>query len=309
MIRLGAKITKIVGIQLIASFLAVSFSYGAGTSSAQFLKLGAGARAAAMGEAFTAVADDVTAAYWNPAGLTQIKSPEISLMHNDHLVGSQYQYLGAALPVGSNFLGVSLYRLDFGSIDGYTAADVKNGSFDAGSFAGSLSWAKPFGERLNFGVTAKYIQSSIENEKATSFAADLGFLYEIQGYKVGLALQHLGPQMKFVQEEEDLPQTIRGGVSHRYFQEALLLSLDFSKPRDNDMSLHGGLEYNLNPMFSLRSGYKLTPGNNIDVDGVTNVSAGLGINLSKFTFDYAFVPFGDLGDTHRISFLFRFANN
>src|SRR5687767_4320158 len=99
----------------------------AGTSSAQFLKMGAGARAAAMGNAFTAVADDVTATYWNPAGLGQIKNAQMSLMQNAGLIDTQYQYLAAAAPYKSRALGVSLYRLDHGSIDRYTAGDVREG--------------------------------------------------------------------------------------------------------------------------------------------------------------------------------------
>ena len=78
----------------------VTLSNASATSSAQFLKMGAGARAAGMADAFSAVADDVTAGYWNPAGLQQISSPEMSVMQNNSLVETQYQYAGAALPMG-----------------------------------------------------------------------------------------------------------------------------------------------------------------------------------------------------------------
>src|SRR5438067_1224172 len=82
-----------------------------GTSSAQFLKLGAGARAAGMGDAFVAVADDVTAAYWNPAGLAQIRQTEVEAMQNTSLVDTQYQYLGAAVPLRDSAIGFSMFRM------------------------------------------------------------------------------------------------------------------------------------------------------------------------------------------------------
>jgi len=99
--------------------------------------MGAGARAAAMGDAFSAIADDVTATYWNPAGLGQIETPQMSLMQNSALIDTQYQYLAAAMPFRGKGLGISLYRLDHGSIDRYTANDVRDGSYQAGSMAAS----------------------------------------------------------------------------------------------------------------------------------------------------------------------------
>src|SRR5438309_778446 len=129
------KVTASCGMVFLAGFLSAAGAQAAGTSSAQFLKMGAGARAAAMGDAFSGIADDVTATYWNPAGLAQIRSAQVALMQNAGLVDTQYQYLGAAMPVGKSALGLSIYRLDNGSIDRYTASDVKDGSFSAGALA------------------------------------------------------------------------------------------------------------------------------------------------------------------------------
>src|SRR5438445_11477059 len=111
--RIPAKIKScliLLALFFIGGF--VSSLHGAGTSSAQFLKMGAGARAAAMGDAFSAVADDVTATYWNPAGLAQIKTPEMSLMQNSSLIDTQYQYLAGGFPYHGKAIGLSLYRLD-----------------------------------------------------------------------------------------------------------------------------------------------------------------------------------------------------
>src|SRR5690349_17928904 len=100
---------KILGLEFI---LAMNFFFArveaSETANAQFLKLGAGARAAGMADAFTSVADDVTAAYWNPAGLAQLTTPEISVMQNNQLVESQYQYVGGAMPFKNHTLAVSI---------------------------------------------------------------------------------------------------------------------------------------------------------------------------------------------------------
>ena len=46
-----------------------------------FMGMGAGARALAMGGAFTSIADDVSAGYWNAAGLAFLKGGELTAMH------------------------------------------------------------------------------------------------------------------------------------------------------------------------------------------------------------------------------------
>ncbi|MCB4756725.1 MAG: PorV/PorQ family protein [Elusimicrobia bacterium] len=281
-------------------------SYAAGTSAAQFLKLGAGARAAGMADAFAAIADDVTAGYWNPAGLSQITKPQLSVMQNSYLVDTQYQYLGAACPVGKSALGIALYRMDYGTMDRYTAADVKDGSFSAGSMAGSFTFGSSMAEGLRYGITAKVIRESLENTSQTGMATDAGLLIERGLYRFGLAIQHMGPKMKFVQDEFALPLTVRLGSATRLFQEKLLVGLDIVKPNDNDAALQSGIEYKASEVLFLRTGYKFQTGNALDVEGITGLTGGIGTKFGLFNLDYAFVPFGELGNTHRISLMVTF---
>ena len=284
----------------------ISLVHAAGTSSAQFLKLGAGARAAAMGDSFSSVSNDVSATYWNPAGLSQMESPQIMLMQNSYLLDTNYQFAGFGLPLRRGGLGLSFQRMDFGSIERYSNNDVKDGSFDAGSLAGSLSWSSQIRENLSLGLTAKFIQESLENEKATGFGGDFGLLYALNNTRFSFSLHNFGSKLKFVQEKEDLPQIIRLGASRSFLEKTLLASVDLSKPNDDKTSIHAGLEYKVQKHIFLRGGYHVTPGNNIDVDGLTGVTGGFGVEFSRFSLDYAFVPFGDLDNTHRVSFLIRF---
>src|SRR5205823_13020727 len=103
-----------------------------GTSAANFLKIGIGARGSAMGEAQSAVADDVNAAYWNPAGLANLRFQEISLMHYALVEGVRYQQAGYGFPTdkkGNFALGVSL--LDYGNIQGYDTGAAPTGNVNA----------------------------------------------------------------------------------------------------------------------------------------------------------------------------------
>lgn len=286
--------------------LAAASARGAGTASAQFLKLGAGARPAGMGEAFTAVADDLTAAYWNPAGLVQISAPQIGIMHNNYLLESDYQYAGGAWRTGPSAFAVSVYRLDFGTIDGYSNSDVKTGHFDAASTAAGLSWARAMSDRFSVGGTVEYLQEAVENESATGVAGDVGILYRHEAATFGLVIQHMGSKLKFVREEENLPRTIRLGASKRFLENKITSAVDYSLPNDNDGTVALGAEYRPLTRYAFRLGYRSTPGNDIHVDGLTGVTAGLGIFWGRLGIDYAFVPFGDLGDTHRVSLIYTF---
>ncbi|MFN0117896.1 MAG: PorV/PorQ family protein [Elusimicrobiota bacterium] len=279
----------------------------AGTSSAQFLKLGAGAKAAALGEAAVSVTDDVTAAYWNPAGLSKVESTELALMQNSYLVDTNYQYAGLALPTRNYTFAFSFYRMDYGSIDSYNASNVKQGSFNAGSMAGSISLAKKLSDSASMGMSLKYISESIENESGTAFAADFGGIMKVSRFSIGASIQNLGSSIKFVKESEDLPLTIRLGASTQFFNEKLTGAFDISKARDNEATFHTGLDYKLLSIVSLRAGYQVTPGNSLNIDGITNISGGMGISLKNFNIDYAVSPFGDLGMAHRISLKYKFA--
>ena len=92
--------------------------FGVGEAGAQFLKIGVGARACAMGEAFVAVADDPTAIYWNPAGLRQLSKIEILGMQSFWLMDMGYQYLAAVipLPLGFGTLGAAAAYSSSGTI-------------------------------------------------------------------------------------------------------------------------------------------------------------------------------------------------
>lgn len=297
------KIAAVVGMALLGL---VSTIQAAGTSSAQFLKMGAGARAAGMGDAFCSVSDDANATYWNPAGLAQVESSELSMMHNSNIEETSYQYLSGAMPLRNSTIGGFIQRLNVGTIDRYTANNVRDGSFDTGSMAVGASMGRRIRENTMMGFTLKFVQESIEAESDTTFAGDFGLLHKAETFNFGLAIQNIGPGLSMVSESSPLPMTVRAGASKMFAQKRLLAAVDMAKANDGDLSLNLGVEYKMSEVVILRGGYKA--GNSLDVDGITNINGGLGLKLNRFNFDYSVSPFGDLGMAHRISLLVRFSD-
>lgn len=295
------------GLAAALAVLAVVPTKAAGTAGAQFLKIAASARAVALGDATGATSTDVSATQGNPAGLVNVQALQFTASHNDGLVDTQHQFFAAAKPVGRNVFGVSVVRMDFGDIERYSATDAREGSFDAGSLAAGITMARSLHDNLSLGMTVKLVQESIAGEGASTFAGDLGLVWKNNGWDLGAALQNVGPGLKFVDEEADLPSTARLSAARRLFQDKMTVALEASLPRDNDFSLHAGAEYNVTNLLALRGGYVTTPGNAPDLGALVGVTGGLGVNLGRFSLDYGIRPFGDLGMSHRLSFSARFA--
>lgn len=158
----------------------VSKAFAIGETGAQFLKIGVGARACAMGEAFGAVADDATAIYWNPAGLGQLGKIELVGMQNFWFLDMSYQYVAAAFPLALRYgtIGAAAAYSSSGKIPKYEDFQ-KVGEYTAYDACGTVAYANKIGG-LHFGAGVKLIQQGIENENVAGFAGDAGLLYIIE---------------------------------------------------------------------------------------------------------------------------------
>jgi hypothetical protein len=170
-----------------------------GTSAAQFLKIGAGCRAAALGGAYVAIADDAGALYWNPAGLARLGHNELLLMHADWLAETNYNYGGVVINFGGNALGVFATVLDYGEWE-VTTVDEPEGTgeiMDAGDFALGASYARNLTDRFAFGFNVKYIRQDIWHMNAQSFALDVGTLYitRFNEMRIGMSMSNFGMKM------------------------------------------------------------------------------------------------------------------
>jgi hypothetical protein len=282
-----------------------------GTTGAQFLKIGAGARPAGMGEAFTAVADDVNAVAWNPAGLGYLPSPQFTAMHTQWFQGADYEFLAAAYPYGWGTLGIGAASLTVDDIEKRAAdTDAPDGLFEASDMAYTISYGKSFGEDWSAGINVRHLRSRIDTESASAFAADLGGLWRTphRPLTMGLTVRHLGTEIKFVDEGDPLPLTATLGAGYRLFEDKLSLGVDLRQPVDNDLQVGAGTEFTQTFAWdlagSLRAGFN-SAGTDPS-DGLTGLSIGLGLSWRNVAFDAAWVPYGFLGNTFRYAFLVKF---
>lgn len=281
----------------------------AGTTSAQFLKLAPGARPAAMGEAFAGLADDINAIYWNPAGLQKISNKEVSATRAQWLEDISFNWLAYAQDAFRGKLGISFMYLGSGDIKKYdNAGNARDEAYSVFDSAFTVSYAKEI-KKMLVGINFKYLYSKLEDESAAGAAADIGILKEIPGSNIslGLAVQNIGTGLKFVKESAPLPLNVKAGIACKLLKERLILTSDLNFPADYDASAHIGAEYkqklgNLDVLPRL--GYKTS---NIKyMNALSGVSLGFGINFSSVSVNYAWVPYWELGATHRVDVGFKF---
>lgn len=280
----------------------------AGTRAMTFLKIGVGAEAMSMGESQVAATDDLYASYWNPAGLASLEQPQLALMHNEWFAGINHEFVGVALPLNRiGILGASASFLSFGELQGRDREGNETTIFRPYDLALILSYARGFSSSLAFGVNAKFLREQIADESGTGIAFDLGGLYTFRDTPLsfGFNAQHVGPRVKFIEESFGLPVTFRLGAAYRLWQDALLLTTDLIRPSDNDIAIGVGAGYTIGNTLQLRTGYKYKLGGN-DLGAISGLTGGFGLTFLRFQIDYALIPFGVLGLTHRVSLVANF---
>ncbi|MFN0118323.1 MAG: PorV/PorQ family protein [Elusimicrobiota bacterium] len=303
-VKLGSVLT------IIFSFISLSLAGSAGTVSNNFLKIGLGARGSAMGEAQAAASEDVTAAFWNPAALSNLRFQEITFMHHDMVEGVRLQQVQVGLPLQNNkgTFSAGLSMMDFGSINGYNDAGLPTGSVEASDLLLSASYARAISKKskLTGGFTFKYLNSKLAGYSASAPMLDLGLLLPIEtgrmkGLKLSFGMRNVGPSIKYDTQSSQLPRQVVFGSAFSALGGNLNIALDAIQSVDSNLYFATGLEYRVFDMLNLRLGYNGR--SNFVGNGI---SYGMGLRFTQWNLDYAFVPFGDLGATNRISVGVRF---
>lgn len=336
--------TRILAILLLAVASLMGQFTKEGTTSAQFLKLGVGARAMSMGAAYVALADDGTAHYWNPAGLAAFRTFGAALMHHDWVLDIRQDYLSLAIPapkVGVLGLSVNVLSMDEKEITTVREPTGTGLHYNVQDLALGLSYARQVSDRLRVGLTAKYIGLQAHNERAQTMAVDIGSILQtgFYGLRIGMALSNFGGNIKFegrdLIEKSDiddgisgnvltdvhlateawpLPMMIRIGIAGDILgpqrspitssSHRLTYAIDATHPNDAPEHLNFGLEYSLWERLYLRMGYRY----NYDLEGLT---FGAGLNLPILMFhrvaiDFAAIPLEFFGNTTRTSIEIHF---
>jgi tetratricopeptide (TPR) repeat protein len=293
----------------------------AGTRS-PFSEFGFGARAMGLGNTFTALADDPTAVFWNPAGLDYIYQQSLTFFHASLYMGTNYDFLGYAYPtldIGTFALGIA--RMGVDDIVNTDADFNVYDNFSFESYRGYLSYGLRIPWDLSVGASLKiersgfsYTKQYNEDANAIGVGMDLGFLYRpnfstdalLRDWSVGLDIQNLfSPQIKHADESDVLPLDLRFGLMRTIYISGgsdLRLLVDMAKASESDMRFNFGGEYAFQKIGKARIGY----------NNLTGLQFGIGIEYSMFQLDYAYgnpSTGGALDPVHRISLTINFGMN
>jgi hypothetical protein len=314
-----------------------------GTMGVSFLKVGTSARAAAMGDAFLPLADDVSALFYNPAGLIQLEKPEAAFTHLKMFdnIGLDLEWVGYAKPFlrrGSviSVIGVSATFMHTDMMDVTTPihSEGTGEQFNWTDLAVGLTWTQRLTNKFSVGTTVKLINESTYGENALGWAADVGTYYDTNWRTVRLAMMisNFGPDLTFVDTPHPLPIEFRFGIGATPIhtdEHNLEVSFQFGHPSDNVELAVIGLEYEWNNFLALRYGKKINGWRrytledyqeNIDhnphveypilgEDGTLSLdgmSWGVGIKWHTFQADFGFVFNEYLGPHKFVSLQYQF---
>lgn len=288
-----------------------------GTTGSEFMLFDTSARGIAMGGAYSAAVNDASSIYWNPAGLAQVPRLSATVLHAQYIADVTYNAAAVAGRINdSSVLAAGVRYLDEGAITRTDINGQQRGDFHPRSYLAELGWGQSIYDLSDsemdvaMGVSVKYLYSDLV-EKAAGYGGDFGVQSRFYGtqrtYDVSFTIQNMGVGQKFDQVRDNLPTRVRFGGGFRPYK-ALLLTAEAIAPINN--SPHGalGAEYTMDidkrMQGTARAGF-----NSLTLEslGVTSVfSFGLGLKVSDMSFDYAFVPTGELGgQIHRISISFN----
>ncbi|MCK9279020.1 MAG: PorV/PorQ family protein [Melioribacteraceae bacterium] len=307
-----------------------------GTTAAPFLSIAQGTRATGMGNAYVGVADDPSALFWNPAGLTKVAGTAVTFERTNWIADINYNFFAASYNLGDyGALGVSFISSEMDEMKVRTIDEPEGTgeTFKANDVVISLGYAISLTENFSIGFNPKFIQQSIWKMSASAFAIDMGVTYvtPFDGIVLAMSISNFGTKMKldgtsslvlydpdqnssgnngnipsYLQTDEwELPLNFRVGLAYDVIKSdmhRLLVAVDAMHPSDDFESVNIGGEYTFNDMFSLRGGMKSI----FLEDSEESFAVGVGIKqmlLGNLTFkiDYSYSDFGRLKDVQKFS--------
>jgi len=282
-----------------------AIAQGQAGSDIAVLKAGVGARPLGMGSAFTAVADNADAPYWNPAGLSSITKNEITTTQTRLSTDADHYYVSYVFPLKRGAIGISWIQVGMGTITRTTTTDAFNevittGIFSYFSNAYLFSYGLPINPNISFGLTAKYLTSDmfqIAGGQAYGYSLTPGIILHVTRYSlpvtIGLKIDELLNEQKWgTGTVEKVPPIVRLGFAYKTINPGLF-AIDISQIMKSGYSteISAGYEWERDGL-SLRLGY-----------AENGLTAGAGFISGHARLDYAYVAQRDLSkeNIHRVS--------
>lgn len=271
------------------------------TVSDGFLSLGAGARGISMGNAFTGLANDASAVYWNPAGVAQIPSSEVLAMYDTLYEGISYVYFAYCMKSGEDAKDAIGWHLSYLGSGDMLKSDIdgnEEGSFTVSDVATGITYSRMMNENVYLGGNLKAIRKPIADYKGMGYAVDGGLLYKGGGdFSLGVVLQNFGTGVKLLNENTAFPETFRTGIGYGIFfggENPLYLTSDVSYIlNEGTFGMGIGAEFTQSIM-SFRVGAEKTS---------AGVLPGVGIGISQkiISVDIGMAMHEQLGATFKVS--------
>lgn len=303
----------IIAILLCAILVQECLSYNSysGTTRGTFLKWNSGVRSSAMGNAFIGEADDLSAVFFNPSGLSQIDSIYLSSSYSNLFDGMNFASGSIVIPMNKNTFAFSYNYVNFGDIQETTIAEPQGTGKTFTPLASEYiySLARRFNKHFSIGGNIKIINEDIAGNSSKGYGIDLGGFWKISDVlSIGLSAKNiigsLGGQAIY--------KNTGIGISRKI--DNMILNLDLNYPSDDNYDINIGTEYNYNDNLYFRfGGASKTMTNYLKnaiaysgwiSDAKPTSSVGIGVKYQKALFDYAYIVYGDLGPTHRIAVSF-----
>lgn len=282
-------------------------SAGNGADALPFLKVATGARAAGMGVSFAALADDSSALFQNPAGMTLAERKEVMFSHAEWLEGIRNECLSYVHPTGTAWAyGAGASMLFSGAMTKYDRDGVNTGNFTENEGVFSLGAARALGDSFSGGLAVKSVYQRADKETASAYAVDAGLLYHEEKLRFALVMENAGSKLKLYHDEFSLPLGYKAAAAWRVLDPVWVTAQVTHRPIGG-LAFAAGGEYEFvvhgEDAVFVRAGFMSGPGSG------PGIAMGLGMGNRTIKLDYAFTPFGDLGNAHRLSLSVKFGED
>lgn len=281
-----------------------------GLTGASFLKLPVGARPNSLGGTYAAASGDPDSLFWNPAGLARVRGRELAASYDALLETAYASALAFAAPFRDGVAAASLLLYSQSAVDSFDALGSPTGDFTPYDLAVTAGWARARGP-VALGAALRLLRQELAGRSASGWALDLGLQMRDGGgardspVDAGIALRNLGAPVALGTRADPLPLDLSAGL-HWRSRPRLSTFLDLHLPVDDGPFLSVGQEVRVpagSGAFALRGGYTMRRRG--ELSGLAGFAAGLGLDLGALRAEYAWVPLGELGATHRVTLGFR----
>ncbi len=276
---------------------------GTANTGLAFLKLGVGARALAMGDAYSSICDDGTAVIYNPARLNSGKDNNVTLMYNSAMKDLTNNFIGVKFKFNKFGLGLGLFKTNIADIEIRTIPGAPVDKFDAQNLSLNLSLCYEIYENITLGVTSKMLYEKIYIDESSGYGFDIGTNYKRDNLSFSFVLSNLGSINELKNTSTKLPTAIRFGSAYSFAKSNFnfILALEGYKVLDGGkLHINSGGEVCYKDLLFIRAGYQTAYENK-------GFTTGLGFKYKGIMLDYAFIPYSDsFGTSNTISLGFNF---